>query len=83
MVSGLIPAYTGLERRGPSGFAMKFWRALRKDDLDLAMSEMNMIAVMATMNTVSESTASIANAPDSLSAPLRTMSLTPFFVRIR
>ena len=40
LVSGLIPTYTGLERRSANGFAMKFYRALIKDDLDTAMLEM-------------------------------------------
>ena len=39
LVSGLIPAYTGLERMETNGFAIKFWRALRKNDIDLAMNE--------------------------------------------
>ena len=39
--SGLLPAYAGLN--GPSvqtGFALKFWRALRVGDVELAMREM-------------------------------------------
>ena len=40
LVSGLIPAYTGLERRETNGFALRFWRALYKNDLDTAMQEM-------------------------------------------
>ena len=38
---GLLPFYTGL--RGSdvlAGFAMKFWRALKKNDIDLALEEM-------------------------------------------
>ena len=40
LVSGLIPTYTGLERRETNGFAVKFWRALKKKNLDVAMQEM-------------------------------------------
>ena len=40
LISGLIPAYTGLERREANGFAVKFWRALKKNDINLAMSVM-------------------------------------------
>lgn len=40
LVSGLIPTYTGLERRETNGFAVKFWRALKKNNLDVAMQEM-------------------------------------------
>ena len=40
LVSGLIPAYTGLERRETTGFALRFWRALYKKDIDSAMQEM-------------------------------------------
>ena len=40
LVSGLIPAYTGLERRETNGFAMRFWRALYKNDINTAMYEM-------------------------------------------
>lgn len=40
-VEGLLPAYTGLEAgRVKAGFAMKFWRALQRHDVDLAMREM-------------------------------------------
>ena len=40
-VEGLLPAYTGLEAgRVKAGFAMKFWRALQRHDVDLAMQEM-------------------------------------------
>ena len=45
---GLLPAYSGL--MGPyvqSGFAAKFWKALRKDDIDLAMQELQ--AYMASL----------------------------------
>ena len=38
---GLLPVYTGLEGEDvQSGFALKFWRALKKNDLDLALREM-------------------------------------------
>ena len=38
---GLLPVYTGLEAgRVKAGFAMKFWQALKKGDVDLAMREM-------------------------------------------
>ena len=38
---GLLPAYTGLNTTNvQTGFALKFWRALRKQDADLAMREM-------------------------------------------
>ena len=38
---GLLPVYTGLEAgRVKAGFAMKFWLALKRHDVDLAMREM-------------------------------------------
>ncbi|MBQ8008102.1 MAG: ATP-binding protein [Bacteroidaceae bacterium] len=38
---GLLPTYTGLDiGRTQVGFAVKFWRALQKHDLDLALREM-------------------------------------------
>ena len=38
---GLIPTYTGLDSSDVQmGFALKFWRALKKDDIDLALREM-------------------------------------------
>ena len=38
---GLLPAYTGLMAKDvQTGFALKFWRALKKDDIDLALREM-------------------------------------------
>ena len=38
---GLLPTYTGIESSSvQSGFAVKFWKALRKDDIDLAMREL-------------------------------------------
>ena len=40
-VDGLLPVYTGLQGEDvQSGFAAKFWRALKKQDVDLAMREM-------------------------------------------
>ena len=38
---GLLPTYIGLESGNvQKGFALKFWRALKKDDVELAMQEM-------------------------------------------
>ena len=38
---GLLPAYTGLNSANvQTGFALKFWRALKKNDVDTAMREM-------------------------------------------
>ena len=38
---GLLPTYTGLESSHiQTGFALKFWRALKKDDINLALEEM-------------------------------------------
>ena len=38
---GLLPTYTGLQGGDvQAGFALKFWRALKKKDLDLALHEM-------------------------------------------
>ena len=38
---GLLPAYIGIKDAGvQTGFALKFWRALKKGDVDLAMREM-------------------------------------------
>ena len=40
-VKGLLPAYTGLDEAGVQmGFAAKFWRALKKGDVEQAMQEM-------------------------------------------
>ena len=40
-VKGLLPAYTGLNAADVQmNFALKFWRALKKGDADLAMREM-------------------------------------------
>ena len=40
-VEGLLPAYIGLEASEvQTGFALKFWRALKKGNVDLAMREM-------------------------------------------
>jgi hypothetical protein len=41
MVRGLLPTYIGLDGSYVNiGFAKKFWRALKKNDLDTAMQEM-------------------------------------------
>ena len=41
IVDGLIPTYTGLSNnRVRDGFALRFWRALYRKDLDQAMAEM-------------------------------------------
>ena len=41
LVNGLIPSYIGLDSNGvKDGFALKFYRALRKDDIDTAMQEL-------------------------------------------
>ena len=38
---GLLPTYTGIRSNDvKTGFALKFWRALKKDDLELALREM-------------------------------------------
>ncbi|MBQ9356834.1 MAG: ATP-binding protein [Prevotella sp.] len=38
---GLLPSYIGLEANDvQTGFALKFWRALKQNDIDLAMQEM-------------------------------------------
>ena len=38
---GLLPTYTGIEASDAhKGFALKFWRALKNDDIDLALREM-------------------------------------------
>ena len=40
-IDGLIPSYIGLDGSYvQDGFALKFWRALKKNDIDLAMQEM-------------------------------------------
>lgn len=40
-VQGLLPTYTGLRDSDvQTGFALKFWRALKQHDIDLAMREM-------------------------------------------
>ena len=44
---GLIPAYLGLKLRDTQGFSLKFWRALRKDDTEQAMLELQ--AYMASL----------------------------------
>ena len=41
MADGLLPIYVGLRRDDVrAGFALKFWQALKKNDLDLALREM-------------------------------------------
>ena len=41
LIDGLIPSYIGLDSsRVQDGFALKFWRALKRNDLDAAMQEM-------------------------------------------
>ncbi|MBQ6062292.1 MAG: AAA family ATPase [Prevotella sp.] len=38
---GLLPSYVGIDGGGvQTGFALKFWRALKKDDIELALTEM-------------------------------------------
>ena len=38
---GLLPYFTGLQSKDvQTGFALKFWRALKNDDIELAMREM-------------------------------------------
>ena len=40
-VKGLLPTYTGLDEADvQAGFALKFWRALKRGDIELAMQEM-------------------------------------------
>ena len=40
-VEGLMPTYIGMDSNNVrTGFALKFWRALKKGDLDLALREM-------------------------------------------
>ena len=40
-IDGLIPSYIGLDGSYvQDGFALKFWRSLKKNDIDLAMQEM-------------------------------------------
>ena len=40
-VDGLLPTYIGLDSSSvQDGFALKFWRALKRENLDLAMQEM-------------------------------------------
>lgn len=41
LAEGLLPVYAGLRRDNvQTGFALKFWQALRKNDLNLALREM-------------------------------------------
>ena len=39
-VENMIPTYTGIKQNDTMGFAMRFWRALYKSDLDTAMQEL-------------------------------------------
>ena len=39
-VENMIPTYTGIRQNDTIGFAMRFWRALKKDDLNTAMQEL-------------------------------------------
>ena len=39
-VENMIPQYIGIKQNDTAGFAMRFWRALKKNDLDTAMQEM-------------------------------------------
>ena len=39
-VENMIPLYTGIKQNDTAGFAMRFWRALKKSDIDTAMQEM-------------------------------------------
>ena len=39
-VESMIPVYTGVKHNDTIGFAMRFWRSLLKEDINLAMEEM-------------------------------------------
>ena len=39
-VENMIPFYTGIRQNDTVGFAMRFWRALKRDELDTAMQEL-------------------------------------------
>ena len=39
-VENMIPLYTGINKNNTVGFAMRFWRALKHNDLNTAMEEM-------------------------------------------
>ncbi len=39
-VENMIPTYTGIKQNDTMGFAMRFWRALYKSNLDMAMQEL-------------------------------------------
>ena len=39
-IRGLIPTYLGLNLRETQGFTIRFWRALNKEDINLALCEM-------------------------------------------
>ena len=39
-VENMIPSYTGIKQFDSSGFAMRFWRALKRNNIDSAMAEL-------------------------------------------
>ena len=39
-VENMIPSYTGIKQFDTSGFAMRFWRALKRNNINSAMSEL-------------------------------------------
>ena len=39
-VENMIPQYIGIKQNDTAGFAMRFWRSLKKNDIDTAMQEM-------------------------------------------
>ena len=39
-VENMIPAYTGIKQFETSGFAMRFWRFLKRNDIDAALAEL-------------------------------------------
>ena len=39
-IENMIPLYTGIKKNDSAGFAMRFWRALKHNDIDTAMQEM-------------------------------------------
>ena len=39
-VENMIPIYTGVKQNDTSGFAMRFWRFLKRNDIDAAMAEL-------------------------------------------
>ena len=47
LIDGLIPAYTGLDGSSvKDGFALKFYRALRRDDMTAAMDEIGYTLIL-------------------------------------